>query len=268
MLTEVVRQAEDSDIIKVATNIRHCIATQKFTDIRQLLRDAQSDDIQFIDDKSEFIKDFCQNENWHLEDKIVTAFTNKDVEAYNKIIREQHWKDKGVTNPDTFLPHDKVRFKQMYGDELNKRTQNPSSFQNSEEVTIESAKLIKHEFIDIKYWECRVFERNNQNFFRVIDPDSMKNYNDYLENLIILAKNADLSNRGIYWRDYYRLKKHFADVQYIYAATIHKLQGSTYNTAYLDISGLVNNEQISNDFKFRLIYVAITRARNNIKIFY
>ena len=59
----------------------------------------------------------------------------------------------------------------------------------------------------------------------------------------------------------------FADVQHVFSSTIHKLQGSTYDTSYVDIFSLVDNEYLSDDEKYRLIYVAITRARKNIKIF-
>ena len=59
----------------------------------------------------------------------------------------------------------------------------------------------------------------------------------------------------------------FADVQYIYASTIHKLQGSTYETAYIDLFSLVNNSYMSMSEKYRLVYVAVTRASKDIKIF-
>ena len=46
-----------------------------------------------------------------------------------------------------------------------------------------------------------------------------------------------------------------------------KLRGSTYDTAYIDLFSLVGNRYLSDDEKYRLIYVAITRASQNVKIF-
>ena len=73
--------------------------------------------------------------------------------------------------------------------------------------------------------------------------------------------------RKLYWKKYFTLRDSFADVQYIFASTIHKSQGSTYNTAYVDLASLINSKTLSNDTKFRLAYVAITRASKKVKIF-
>ena len=59
----------------------------------------------------------------------------------------------------------------------------------------------------------------------------------------------------------------FANVQYIYSSTIHKLQGSTYETCYVNVYDLITNDFMSLDEKYRLLYVAITRASKDIKIF-
>lgn len=56
-------------------------------------------------------------------------------------------------------------------------------------------------------------------------------------------------------------------MQYIHASTIHKLQGSTYNVSYVDLFFLCNNSYINSDKKYRLAYVAATRARENVKVF-
>ncbi len=46
-----------------------------------------------------------------------------------------------------------------------------------------------------------------------------------------------------YWKKYFRLKDAYANVQYIFASTIHKLQGSTYDTVYIDLSFINNNNK-------------------------
>ena len=59
----------------------------------------------------------------------------------------------------------------------------------------------------------------------------------------------------------------FLNLLYIYSSTIHKLQGSTYETSYVNAYDLITNPNMSLDEKYRLLYVAITRASKDIKIF-
>ena len=60
--------------------------------------------------------------------------------------------------------------------------------------------------------------------------------------------------------------KKYTLIQYIFASTMHKLQGSTYEQCYINLFDLAKN-RMSLDDKYRLIYVAITRASKDIKIF-
>jgi ATP-dependent exoDNAse (exonuclease V) alpha subunit len=68
------------------------------------------------------------------------------------------------------------------------------------------------------------------------------------------------------WENFFALKEFFADVKYTFASTIHKLQGSTYETVYIDLFALANNKYIEMDQLYRLVYVAMTRASKDIKI--
>ena len=96
----------------------------------------------------------------------------------------------------------------------------------------------------------------------------MITFNKILQNIAIDAKNAAFPFNRRKWQKYFGLKNSFANIQYHFATTIHKSQGSTYDTIYIDLNSLIYNTHIDDEFKYRLIYVAITRARNNIKIFY
>jgi ATP-dependent exoDNAse (exonuclease V) alpha subunit len=264
-LTEIVRQAKESNIIKLATKIRECISTQEFISLKDILSGSEADDIEFFEDKEKFINDYCKNDDWAIEDKIITAYTNNDVEIFNKTIRDRYWKEKGTNNPPLFLHNDKIRFKNPYITYPREHL-NTILFQNSEEIVIDTAELI--EGFNIKYWRCTAVGRNPNDIFRVIDPDSEVTLNNALETRIQLAKMSEREYKAQYWHDYYRLKNYFADVQYIFGSTIHKLQGSTVDTIYIDFSTLINNEKISNDLKYRLAYVAITRARHKVKILF
>jgi exodeoxyribonuclease-5 len=80
----------------------------------------------------------------------------------------------------------------------------------------------------------------------------------------ILAKKArkarGASHKGIraqLWRDFWDVKNKFHDVRYGYAMTIHRSQGSTYDSVWLDqMDVLVNSEKKD---AFRALYVGSTR---------
>jgi len=92
---------------------------------------------------------------------------------------------------------------------------------------------------------------------------------------LIKSKQADMfsatkenEKRKKLWKEYFTLKDMYADVKYIFVSTIHKLQGSTYDVAYIDVASLIYlmNSPLTIDLAYRLLYVAVTRARKDIKI--
>lgn len=56
----------------------------------------------------------------------------------------------------------------------------------------------------------------------------------------------------------------FADVNYGYALTVHKSQGSTYYNVYVDMDDIIKN--INVDEGKKCLYTAITRASNEVHI--
>ena len=264
-LTEIVRQAKDSYIIKIATKLRERIANQDFINLKQFFHENHESEIEFFHNKDEFIADFYKNKNWHKEDKILGSYTNKSVDAFNKTIRGQFWREKGQLTPPTLLPGDMLRFLDAYS------VNNVNMYHNGQIITIEEATPHFHETLEIKYWDCKVVGAFSQQVFRVVDPSSKLVFNDKLNKIAKLAKKAQKMKNGYkakqYWEVFFETRDMFANVQYIFSSTIHKLQGSTYDDSYIDLFSLADHNFISDDYKYRLTYVAITRARKNIKIF-
>ncbi|MBU1658896.1 ATP-binding domain-containing protein [bacterium] len=83
-----------------------------------------------------------------------------------------------------------------------------------------------------------------------------------------LAKDAKIEKhyetRKKKWYSFFALKDMFVDVKYTYASTIHKVQGSTYETVYIDLTEIENMRD--KDMMYRLLYVALTRASKDVKI--
>ena len=119
----------------------------------------------------------------------------------------------------------------------------------------------------IYYWECQNIGALEQQVFRVIEPSSLKTFNDKLKAIVSAAKRASHPQKKELWVTFYAVRDMFADVQYVHSSTIHKLQGSTHDIAYIDLFSLSDNRYMSDEEKYRLAYVSITRASKDIKIF-
>ena len=58
----------------------------------------------------------------------------------------------------------------------------------------------------------------------------------------------------------------YLDVDYGYALTVHKSQGSTYDDVYVEYNNLLANKKDTE--KYKLLYTAITRCANKLHIYY
>lgn len=141
-LTEIVRQAQDSDIIKLATCFGDGIATQNFIRMYDYFTNVQSNDIELFTDNNLFLQDFCKNDQWYNENKIIASYSSNDVDSFNNAIRTYFWSTQGVVDPSHILPNDKLRFKKSFGANL---------YQNGEEVIIQTATLLYNEALRIHY---------------------------------------------------------------------------------------------------------------------
>jgi hypothetical protein len=260
-LTEVVRQAKDSYIINIATNLRERIQNQNFIPLVEFFMTQNHKELQFFNNEKDFIDDFYKNDKWYEEDKILATYKNQDVDGFNRRIRAKYWAEKGCVNPKTLQQGDTLRFKEAYS------VNGVSLYHNGQIVKIANAEMKYHESLEIYYWECQVINSPTQQIFRVVDPGSLKVFNDKLNLLAQKAKSSKYPERNQLWTIFYATRDMFADVQYIHSSTIHKLQGSTHDVSYVDLFSLSDNFYMCDDEKYRLAYVAITRAKNDVKIF-
>ena len=58
----------------------------------------------------------------------------------------------------------------------------------------------------------------------------------------------------------------YIEVEYGYALTVHKSQGSTYDNVYVEYNNLLSNSKATEQNK--LLYTAITRCKHNLHIYY
>jgi len=67
------------------------------------------------------------------------------------------------------------------------------------------------------------------------------------------------------WPTYFRLKNEYPDIRPRDACTVYKSQGSTYDTAFIDLGDIGGCNRP--DIVLRMLYVAVSRARTRV-VFY
>ncbi len=82
--------------------------------------------------------------------------------------------------------------------------------------------------------------------------------NDFNQVKKLLKQLANDKN----WSTYFEIKDSWLDLRSIYASSIHKAQGSTYHTVFIDLTDIGVN-WIASDVA-RLLYVAISRASHKV----
>lgn len=120
------------------------------------------------------------------------------------------------------------------------------------------------------------------------DKFTIQKYHKTITNLITAAKNANGGTRVSRWKEYYNFKKKYLiaaniinrtgellydrDLDYGFAITAHKSQGSTYDTVFVDINDMVYNRigcpYTNQDDVLRRLYVGCSRAHKELILCY
>jgi len=264
MLKQVIRQKEDSYIITIATKIRDCIINKDFSHSINSFFASQMEGLEIFDDRGAFLSAFygTGHNGWDNKNQIIADYTNDSVNFYNKVVRDEYWRVKGNHHPKQLEVGDVVIFQDSYlaGDEIR--------FDNGSVAKIKKCSKALDKKYKWEYWLC-VDEYGDE--FKVMSNESNPTYMNMLEGKIEIAKNATPGfARRNSWVDYYKLKERYASIKFNYASTIHKLQGSTYETVFIDIRKMQNlyrySENVEKEFLYRLLYVAVTRASDDIVV--
>lgn len=176
----------------------------------------------------------------------VLAFTNQRVVQFNDYIRQLRNLPPEWTNGEMLVNNSAIRFKNRM-------------FSVEEEFTIISQASVTED-IDLDgaifkvrrtTLESRLGERFNDVPIPVDRP--------HFEALIRYFKKEKN------WTKYYHLKNTYPELRQRDAATVHKAQGSTYDTVFIDV-GNISTCNIA-DQVARMLYVAASRARTRVFFF-
>ena len=108
-----------------------------------------------------------------------------------------------------------------------------------------------------------------------------------IEQLLNSAKTANMANRSRKWSEYFAFKSKYLlatnikrgtqiiyqrDIDYAFALTSHKSQGSTYENVFIDLNDMLYDSygKLYNNYDdiLRRIYVACSRAKKQLIICY
>lgn len=191
--------------------------------------------------------------------KIVTYHVNEKTELNQKIHEALFCKDSDYSKGDMLIlnsPYDLP--------DVN------ATMENSSEIQIKS---IQDEDTDEFGVHTLYLETNGTAYTRtgneqkdcviqVVSRNDIGLYNQKLQELASYAKRQ--TNRALKkqaWSDFWEYKGRYADVDFGYAITAHKSQGSTYDIVVVDEKDIMGTTATSNQEKSELIYTALTRPR-------
>lgn len=295
-LNQIVRQEEDNPMRYLLELLRYDIKHKRFTFLEYIGKHSEQFDVGFT--KGFRVcnpKDFNDLVFMNFNDENITrnvdycrvvAYTNDCVAYWNNCIRNSIIKDsdKGIITKNDLL----TSYTTLV-DSFN----NPI-IKNSEEYivhTIVDYVHPKYEFkgFMIKFQAIHGGAVSNPLF--VLDHSDMfsvQKYAQVAKQLIEDAKTANSKVRSEKWKEYYRFKEtcllltdfkrpdgsllYKRDIDYGFALTSHKSQGSTFDTVFVDVMDIVYDryghpyrdcEEIN-----RRLYVACSRAKNKLYLKY
>lgn len=191
--------------------------------------------------------------------KIVTYHVNEKTELNQKIHEALFGKDSDYSKGDFII------LNQPYDVSLYVSMENSTEMQitgiNDIEEDENGIHILNIETNGSAYNVHDGSERKNCTI-RVVSRNDIAKYNQKLQEI---ANEAKRQKNGAYkrqlWRQFWEYKGRYADVDFGYAITAHKSQGSTYDIVVVDEKDIMGTTATSNQEKSELIYTALTRPR-------
>lgn len=293
-LTEIVRQDKDNPINSLLELLRYDIDYKKFKFLEYISKYKE----KFDADNIKGYKVCTENEfnafvyNNFNDERItkdidfarIIAYTNINVSYWNKLVRNAIIKDANkniITKNDLILSY--ITIVNQF---------NESIIENSEEYVIRDIVNYTHPTYNLKGFMVTFAAihggKQTMPLFIIDHSDNftLQSYIKISNDLINIAQNSSPSTRGTNWKTYFKFKesclllcniaeinnngntviKYGRNLDYGFALTAHKAQGSTYDTVLVDVNDIVFDKygKMYKDVEEinRRLYVAISRCKN------
>ncbi|MBO7692965.1 MAG: AAA family ATPase [Acholeplasmatales bacterium] len=295
-LNQIVRQEEDNAISYLLKLLRYDIEHKSFTFLEYISRNREHFDSNNtkgykVCSTKEFETIVYNNFNdeeltRNIDFAKIIAYTNTAVSNWNKFIRNIVIKnaDKSViTKNDLIISY--ITIVDNF---------NSPIIKNSEEYIIKDIVNYTHPTYELKGFLVRFQAIHGGQITSPLfildhkDIHTMQQYVNISNSMIESAKSASTNTRSQKWRDYYAFKEgcllltniinknnkllYSRDLDYGFALTSHKSQGSTFDTSLVDVNDIVydrfghpyaNIEEIN-----RRLYVACSRTKSKLYLKY
>jgi exodeoxyribonuclease-5 len=255
-LSEVVRQAAENPIIALSMAVRAAQEVGVCMDARAILSAVSEGAYNIGACPREVLASWAIEEHKDGRDCRIIAYTNHRVLALNSDIHEALY---GKT-PTPFVTGERVI---MHESRESVRSEDcPGvrvSLRTSEELIVRNAEWRASAFGEDLHL---VVEREGGAKAKGVwlDPEkqaeTQRRFNEAKE-------KTEKGARGRAFQSAFAYRESFLDLRHAYAMTVHKSQGSTFDTALIDLPDLQRMPQ--SDFN-RALYVAITRPREFLGI--
>jgi exodeoxyribonuclease-5 len=282
-LTEVMRQEGDNPLLDTLDIMRDGIRDSKPVTLEDNycaksahgLRKVNFDEPTEVRATIEgMLKDFPDSNK-------VVCFTNARVQAFNQRIRSKlifpGEQDILVTGDRLMSYRTVLEDKDADGFGFT-RDLPPmrGEFLNSCEYIVSSCDKMTHKRTGMKGFKLTLCNNDDGSLVKNVfiidhtDADTLDTYNTTLGDLKSEALNAAGKYRRMCWKDFYKFQERYLcmidtyhvkrSIDYAYAITVHKSQGSTYDAVTMDFNDISKCRDIQE--RNRLLYVAASRTRN------
>lgn len=277
-LTHVERQKEDNPLMKIYDRLRNNLGSFMSMYPQASMHNENGEGITINSDNRTFAREMCMAFK-AVADKPEAAGTikvlcwrNASVQAWNAFIRRALFgaDAKPINEGEVLMSYSNVKGKIENSAEylIEKIEETTADYDNTYEsygksVVIRTGKL--------HIWRIQVFDIH-QRFRSVLDivkpEDGVHVAREALKFMAAAKQNRGLWAKYFDWRaKFYLLQDVFMrdkkalkkDLDYGYAITVHKAQGSTYDHVFVDELDLSKNPDIVERNKLR--YVALSRPR-------
>ncbi len=268
LLTEIKRQAKDNPLGNI---------------LEQLVRNIEGEPPSPLEANENFLRDKDLMKSYvscTTQDRVILAYTNKNVQELNELIQGYPEPQCGDT---VYSPTTRKSYTFLGWDDRPTEIELPFGeplVLNSKFKTLEH--LIKNK---TRFATLQTEEGDEATMACVFGHYSYKLDSDELKN-IAAGSNKDIENayrgykaagwakanpkkplaraRAKAWRDFLSFNECTICLDFPHAMTVHKSQGSTYNTVFLDTDDLYKAAHFDFQMYLKLMYVALSRASNMV----
>lgn len=261
-LTEVVRQALGNPIIALATHLRACVGEGRMPaliEVADIIGRLGGSQLSIVANAHHGLYvDWCGHAVRDGMDARILAFTNRAVDRYNSGVHFE-------LHPECTAPF-------AVGEPAVVQDSNRDlGIKNSDAITVTGCMSDVHpSWPRVPAYRLSFTHEGRGGPKTVLIPADQVQFSGMVSGLFAEARAAKVTGDRLQAdklvRMAWALKSSFARIAHAYAMTVHKSQGSTFDTVLVDWDDVQVAARRDPTQAARLLYVAVTRAASNVCI--